>query len=51
MIVSVNAPKAVVEEEPLEDDAIGGDEDGDDVTDRASDEGSEESEDKEEASE
>ena len=51
MIVSVNAPKAVVEEEPLEDDAIGGDEDGDDVTDGASDEGSEESEDKEEASE
>ena len=51
MVVSVNAPKAVVEEEPLEDDAIGGDEDGDDVTDGASDEGSEETEDKEEASE
>ena len=51
MIVSVNAPKAVVEEEPLEDDAIGGDEDGADVTDGASDEGSEESEDKKEASE
>ena len=51
MIVSVNAPKAVVEEEPLEDDAIGGDEDGDDVTDGTSDEGSEESEDKKEASE
>ena len=51
MIVSVNAPKAVVEEEPLEDDAVEGDEDGDEVTDGASDEGSEESEDKEEASE
>ena len=50
MIVSVNAPKAVVEEEPLEDDAIGGD-DVDDVTDGASDEGSEETEDKKEASE
>ena len=51
MVVSVNAPKAVVEEEPLEDDAVEGDEDGDEVTDGASDEGSEESEDKEEASE
>ena len=51
MVVSVNAPKAVVEEEPLEDDTVEGDEDGDEVTDGASDEGSEESEDKEEASE
>ena len=51
MVVSVNAPKAVVEEEPLEDDAVEGDEDGDEVTDGASEEGSEESEDKEEASE
>ena len=51
MIVSVNAPKAVVEEEPLEDEVLEGDEDGDEVTDGASDEGSEESEDKEEASE
>ena len=51
MVVSVNAPKAVVEEEPLEDDTVEGDEDGDEVTDGASEEGSEESEDKEEASE
>ena len=51
MVVSVNAPKAVVEEEPLEDDAVEGDEDGDEVTDGASDEGSEESEEKEEATE
>ena len=51
MIVSVNAPKAVVEEEPLEDDTVEGDEDGDEVTDGASDEGSEDSEDKEETSE
>ena len=51
MIVSVNAPKAVVEEEPLEGEVLEGDEDGDEVTDGASDEGSEESEDKEEASE
>ena len=51
MVVSVNAPKAVVEEEPLEDDTVEGDEDGDEVTDGASDEGSEDSEDKEEASE
>ena len=51
MIVSVSAPKAVVEEEPLEDGALEGDEDGDEVTDGASDEGSEESEEKEEATE
>ena len=51
MIVSVNAPKAVVEEEPLEDEVLEGDEDGDEVTDGASDEGSEESEEKEEATE
>ena len=51
MVVSVNAPKAVVEEEPLEDDTVEGDEDGDEVTDGASDEGSEESEEKEEAAE
>ena len=51
MVVSVNAPKAVVEEEPLEDDAIEGDEDGDEIIDGASDTGSEETEDKEEASE
>ena len=50
MIVSVNAPKAVVEEEPL-DEALEGDEDGDEVTDGASGEGSEESEEKEEAPE
>ena len=49
MVVSVNAPKAVVEEEPLEDEVLEGDEDGDEVTDGASDEGSEESEEKEEA--
>ena len=48
MVVSVNAPKAVIEEEPLEDDAIEGDEDGDEVTEGASDEGSEVSEQKEE---
>ena len=51
MIDSVNAPKAVVEEEPLEDEVLEGDEDGDEVTDGASDEGSEESEEKEEATE
>ena len=51
MVVSVNAPKAVVEEEPLEDDTVEGDEDGDEVTDGASEEDSKESEDKEEASE
>ena len=51
MIVSVNAPKAVVEEEPLEDEVLEGDEDGDEVTDGASDESSEESEQKEEATE
>ena len=51
MIVSVNAPKAEVEEEPLEDDALEGEEDGDEITEGASDEGSEESEAKEEASE
>ena len=51
MVVSVNAPKAVVEEEPLEDEVLEGDEDGDEVTDGASDEGSEESEEKEEATE
>ena len=51
MVVSVNAPKAVVEEEPLEDDAIEGDEDGDEIIDGASDTGSEETVDKEEASE
>ena len=51
MIVSVNAPKAVVEEEPLEDEVLEGDEDGDEVTDGASDEGSEGSEEKEEATE
>ena len=51
MVVSVNAPKAVVEEEPLEDEVLEGDEDGDEVTDGASNEGSEESEEKEEATE
>jgi len=51
MIVSVSAPKAVVEEEPLEDEALEGDEDGDEATDGASDEGSEGSEEKEEATE
>ena len=51
MVVSVNAPKAEVEEEPLEDGAIEGDDNGDEITDGASDEGSEESENKEEVSE
>ena len=51
MVVSVNAPKAVVEEEPLEGEVLEGDEDGDKVADGASDEGSEESAAKEEASE
>ena len=51
MIVSVSAPKAVVEEEPLEDEALEGEEDGDEATDGASDEGSEGSEEKEEATE
>ena len=51
MVVSVSAPKAEVEEEPLVDDALVGEEDGDEVTEGASDEGSEESEAKEEASE
>jgi hypothetical protein len=41
----------VVEEEPIEDDAVEGYEDGNEVAEGASDEGSEESEDKEEASE
>ena len=50
MIVSVNAPKAEVEEEPLVDDALEGEEDGDEATEGASDESSEESE-AEEASE
>ena len=50
MVVSVNAPKAVIEEEPLEGDTVEGDEDGE-VTDGASEEGSEESEEKEEATE
>ena len=50
MIVSVNAPKAEVEEEPLEDDALEGEEHGDEVTEGTSDEGSKESE-AEEASE
>ena len=51
MVVSVNAPKAEVEEEPLLDDALEGEEDGDEITEGASDEGSKESEAKEEASE
>ena len=51
MVVSVNAPKAEVEEEPLVDDALEGEEDGDEITEGASDEGSKESEAKEEASE
>ena len=51
MVVSVNAPKAEVEEEPLVDDALEGEEDGDEITEGASDEGSKEPEAKEEASE
>ena len=43
--------EAEVEEEPLEDDTVEGDGDGDEVTDGASVEGSEESKDKEETSE
>ena len=51
MIVSVNAPKAVVEEEPLEDETLEGEEDGGEVTEETSDEGSADTEEKEEASE
>tara|TARA_B100001057_G_scaffold397428_1_gene407572 strand:- start:1682 stop:2383 length:702 start_codon:yes stop_codon:yes gene_type:complete len=51
MIVSVNAPKAVVEEEPLGDDALEGEDDGGEVTEETSDEGSADTEEKEEASE
>ena len=51
MVVSVNAPKAEVEEEPLGDDALEGEKDGDEITEGASDESSEESEAKKEASE
>ena len=51
MIVSVNAPKAVVEEEPLEDETLEGEEDGGEVTEETSDEDSANTEEKEEASE
>ena len=49
MIVSVNAPKAVIEEEPLADEAIEGEEDGGEVTEETSEEGSVDTEEKEEA--
>ena len=51
MIVSVNAPKAVVEDEPLEDETLEGEEDGGEVTEETSDEDSANTEEKEEASE
>ena len=44
LVVSVNAPKAIVEEEPLVDESLEGEEDGDQTTEEASSEGSQESE-------
>lgn len=44
LVVSVNAPKAIVEEEPLVDESLEGEEDGDQTTEEASSKGSQESE-------
>jgi len=44
LVISVNAPKAIVEEEPLEDESLEGEEDGDQITEEASSDGSQESE-------
>ena len=44
LVVSVNAPKAIVEEEPLVDESLEGEEDADQTTEEASSDGSQESE-------
>ena len=44
LVISVNAPKAIVEEEPLVDESLEGEEDADQTTEEASSDGSQESE-------